>query len=164
MRLPRALTAPFFLTMNPLAFLSACFRRRVALVSCAGVLAVAAGQPARAAAPTATIRGTVSNAATAAHLNHVSVRVKGQPNEYLTERDGSYVIVGLAPGTYDLTVSYLGLDPETRTVSVGPGETARQDFNLTSTIYKLDTIVVAAEVEGNAGILADLRLPFIDRK
>jgi iron complex outermembrane recepter protein len=102
---------------------------------------------------TGAIRGTVSNAATGNHLNDASVQVKGVRQEFLTERDGSYAIPGLAPGTYELTVSYTGLDPEKRTVSVGMGETARQDFALTSGIYKMDTFVVASELEGNAAQL-----------
>lgn len=100
-----------------------------------------------------TIRGTVSNAATANNLNHASVQVKGLAHEVLTARDGSFEITGLAPGTYQLTVSYTGLDLERRTVNVGLGETARQDFALTSGIYKMDQFVVASELEGNAAEL-----------
>lgn len=81
---------------------------------------------------TSAIRGTVSNAATGNNLNNASVQLKGVQQEVLTERDGSYIFIGLAPGTYEMTVSYTGLDPEKRMVSVGAGETARQDFTLTS--------------------------------
>src|SRR5688572_21078779 len=88
-------------------------------------------------ATTATIRGTISNAATGNNLNQASVRLSGLPHETLTERDGSYTIIGVAPGTYEITVSYTGLDAEKRTVIVSPGETSRQDFTLTSGIYKL---------------------------
>src|SRR6188768_3964508 len=65
-----------------------------------------------ATAPTAMIRGTVSNAATSNNLNQASVRVQGQQQEYLTERDGSYAVIGLAPGTYEITVNYVGLDAQ----------------------------------------------------
>ncbi|MGH7944638.1 MAG: TonB-dependent receptor [Opitutaceae bacterium] len=104
-------------------------------------------------APTGTIRGAVSNAATGNNLNNAGIRVQGSTQEYLTDRDGSFTVMGLAPGSYDLTVSYTGLDPQTRTVTVGPGETARQNFELTSGIYKMDTVVVASELEGNAAEL-----------
>ena len=63
-----------------------------------------------ATAPTSAIRGTVSNAATTNNLNQASVRILGQPQEYLTERDGSYAIIGLVPGTYEITVNFVGLD------------------------------------------------------
>ena len=62
--------------------------------------------------PTSTIRGTVSNAATASNLNHASVQIVGLPHEYLTERDGSYAIIGLAPRTYQVTVNYTGFDSQ----------------------------------------------------
>ncbi|MDO8539422.1 MAG: TonB-dependent receptor [Opitutaceae bacterium] len=101
----------------------------------------------------ATIRGTVRNAATATNLNQASVRVTGRPQEYLTERDGSYAITGLGSGTYEITVSFVGLDPQTKAVTVGAGETAQHDFELTSSLYKMDAFIVAGELEGNAAEL-----------
>jgi iron complex outermembrane recepter protein len=131
--------------------------RSVCRLLSATVFVVAAcftsGQLHAAAAGTAVIRGTVSNAATAANLGNASVHVKGTAQEVLTERDGSYVIAGLPAGTHEVVVSYVGLDAQARTVSVGPGETARLDFALTAELYKMDKFVVASEVEGNAAQL-----------
>src|SRR4051812_34540660 len=107
------------------------WNRLTARLGCALVLTLAGARLHAAAAGTASIRGSVSNAATAANLENASVRVKGSNQEYLTERDGTFQIVGLAPGTYDLIVNYVGLDAQTRTVSLGAGESARQDFALT---------------------------------
>jgi TonB-dependent receptor len=102
------------------------------------------------AAGSSVIRGTVRNAATAANLGQASVRLAGRAQEILTERDGTFALGALAAGTYEITASYVGLDAQTKTVSVGAGETARQDFELTSGIYRLDAFVVAGELEGNA--------------
>jgi outer membrane receptor for ferrienterochelin and colicin len=52
-----------------------------------------------------------------------------------------------------LEISYTGLDPETRTVRVVAGQTARVEVNLSSNIYQLAAFTVAAEVEGNAAAL-----------
>ena len=99
------------------------------------------------------ITGTVANSATRAFLDNAEVKVAGSNVSVLTDRDGSYRIANLAPGTYSLAVSYTGLDVETRSVTVGAGQTARQDFNLTSGIYKMGEFVVAAEAEGNAAAI-----------
>lgn len=106
-----------------------------------------AGAPAGAAA---SIRGTVRNAATAANLNQASIRITNQPHEILTERDGTYLVSGLRPGTYELTVTFVGLDPQAKSLTLAAGETAVHDFDLTSSLYKMDAFVVAGEVEGNA--------------
>jgi TonB-dependent receptor len=98
----------------------------------------------------ASIRGTVRNAATAANLNQASVRITSQPREILTERDGTFAVSGLHPGSYEITVSFVGLDSETKSVNVGAGETAALDFELTSSLYKMDAFVVSGELEGNA--------------
>ncbi|MSU23915.1 MAG: TonB-dependent receptor [Opitutus sp.] len=99
------------------------------------------------------LTGTVANSATRAFLDHAEVKVTGTNLSVLTDRDGSYRFENLAPGTYSLAVSYTGLDVETRSVAVGAGQTARQDFNLTSGIYKMGEFVVAAEAEGNAAAI-----------
>lgn len=98
----------------------------------------------------ASIAGAVSNAGTRQFLNEAEVRIAGTKTSTLTDRDGSFALRNLAPGTYQLEISYTGLDVEKRTVTVTAGETSHQDFELTTGIYKLDKFVVAAEVEGNA--------------
>ena len=102
---------------------------------------------------TGTIAGAVSNASTQLFLDRAEVKVDGTKLTALTDRDGSYEITGLAPGTYSLTVSYTGLDTEKRTVTIRAGAKATQDFTLTSGIYKLGAFTVAAEAEGNAAAL-----------
>lgn len=97
-----------------------------------------------------TISGVVSNASTQLFLDRAEVKVDGTKLLALTNRDGTYEISGVAPGSYSLVVSYAGLDTEKRTVTVAAGATSTQNFDLTSGIYKLGAFTVAAEVEGNA--------------
>ncbi|MDP3071052.1 MAG: TonB-dependent receptor [Opitutaceae bacterium] len=113
--------------------------------------------PAVFAASTGTITGTVANASTRQFLTSAEVRIAGTAQSVLTDRDGTFALRDLAPGTVSLEVSYTGLDPETRSVSVAAGQTARADFNLTSGIYKLAAFTVAAEVEGNAAAVNQQR-------
>lgn len=99
---------------------------------------------------TATISGVVSNVSTQQFLTDAEVRVVGTKISALTDRDGSYTLRNLAPGTYQLEVSYTGLDTEKRSVTVAAGQNAKEEFNLNSGIYKLDKFIVASEAEGNA--------------
>ena len=101
-------------------------------------------------ATTGSITGSVSNQSTRLFLDRAEVKIGGTNRAALTDRDGTYELIGLTPGIYNLVVSYTGLDTEKRRVTVTAGEKAVQDFTLTSGIYKLDAFTVAAEVEGNA--------------
>jgi iron complex outermembrane receptor protein len=106
---------------------------------------------------TGMITGTVANASTRQFLNEAEVAVEGTSLAVLTERDGSYSLRGLKPGTYNLSVTYTGLDADKSTVTVVAGQTVKQDFNLTSGIYKLEPFTVAAEIEGNAAAVNQQR-------
>ncbi len=99
---------------------------------------------------TGTIAGTVANSNTRQFLASAEVRIAGTNNAALTDRDGSFTLRNVAPGSVQLEVSYDGLDTEKRAVTVSGGKTSREEFNLTTGIYKLAAFTVAAEVEGNA--------------
>ena len=102
---------------------------------------------------TGTITGTVANSSTRQFLASAEVRVAGTNLSALTDREGLFALRQLAPGSYQLEVSYTGLDPEKRTVVLAAGQTVREEFNLTSGIYKLEAFTVAAEIEGNAAAI-----------
>src|SRR5205085_3899873 len=112
----------------------------------AALLASALGiaTPAMAQLTTATIRGSVSNAATAAPgaaVTAVNVET-GATLHAVAGPDGSYVLSGLRPGTYDISVSSDGGAPVTQRVIVSVGQTATLD---------LDTSAPAAGAEGSEG-------------
>ena len=98
----------------------------------------------------ATLTGTVANASTRQFLTAAEVKVVGTHLSVLTDRDGTFTLQNLAPGTYQLEVSYTGLDPEKRSVTLAAGQTTREEFNLTSSVYQMQAFTVAAEAEGNA--------------
>ena len=68
------------------------------------VLAVAAPV----AAQTGKIAGTVTDAQTGETLIGATVRVEGLPSGAATDLDGAYQIIGVRPGEYAVTVSYVG--------------------------------------------------------
>ena len=114
-----------------------------------------------AAAVTATrpgeIRGQVSNAATKSNLESVKVRVLETNRDYYTERDGTFDIAGLNPGTYTLVFEYPGLDQKQERVNVATGRTEQLTIALNSEVYVLSQFVVAGQREGNAAAIAEQR-------
>ncbi|MEN9632289.1 MAG: hypothetical protein RL077_693 [Verrucomicrobiota bacterium] len=104
-----------------------------------------------------TISGRVSNQATNAYLEGAEVVLNLSGMSTLTSRDGRYSFSQVPAGTYTLSVSYAGLDPQTISTSVEAGHTAVRDANLTSHVYRLDAFVVPGEREGNASAITQQR-------
>jgi iron complex outermembrane recepter protein len=112
-------------------------------------------------AETGVITGRVSNAATQANLEGAVVRVEGMELSTLTERDGTYRL-SVPAGNYSLIAGYTGLDEQTALAAVKPGATVNRDIALTSTVYRMEKMVVAGEREGNAlAITIQKQLPNI---
>ncbi len=125
-----------------------------------GALAVrrretAAGSTAAAAGRTgdASVQGRVVNPATGAALEGVTVQVAGTDRTVLTERDGTFSIPRLAPGTIVLRATYPGLDAGTQTAELKPGANVLPDLKLTSDIYAMEAFAVSAMREGNAAAI-----------
>ncbi|HEX2601953.1 MAG TPA: carboxypeptidase-like regulatory domain-containing protein, partial [Gemmatimonadaceae bacterium] len=121
--------------------------RRLAQVSLAiGLVCFAVGNLA-AQNTTGTIRGTVSgdngapiaSAQISARNTNSGVTRNAQSNDA-----GGYTLVGLVPGTYQVTVRRIGTAPQTRTVVVEIGTSQVQDFALASQAAQLETQVVTA--------------------
>jgi iron complex outermembrane recepter protein len=103
------------------------------------------------------IAGVVANANTRQFLNEAEVKIAGTNTSVLTDREGTFTLRNLAPGAYNLEISYTGLDTDRQTIVVAAGETKRVEVNLTSNIYKLEAFTVAAEVEGNAAAVNEMK-------
>eukprot|EP01036_Dinobryon_divergens_P034804 gene34804-45017_t len=127
------------------------------LLSVAAVFALAVSLL-RAAEPTTTLTGTVSNAATGRTLEGARISIRGTTSETFTDSLGTYRLSAFPPGPVVLTISYTGLDPAEIPLTVAPGATLRQDVKLTAGIYKLGEFVVAGEREGNAQAVTLQRL------
>ena len=103
-----------------------------------------------AAAESAVVIGTVSNAGTSRTLEGARVALRGTDREVLTDGLGVFRLADVPAGEVTLVVSYTGLDTLNVPVRVTAGATVRQDIKLTSQIYKLSQFVVSGEREGNA--------------
>lgn len=126
------------------------------LAACFFTFAFAAG--ARAAdSQTGVVTGRVTNEATGDVLNNVSVIVDGTSTRVATDLDGTYRL-SLPAGTQQILVSYPGLDAQRVAVNVVAGQTTTRDIALTSSLYKLESVVVKGLREGQAAAIQEERL------
>ncbi len=79
---------------------------------------------------TGTISGTVINANSGNYLNRARVVLKGSTLEALTDENGGFRLVPVPAGAAEVTVTYTGLESQTRMVTVTPGQIARIDVGL----------------------------------
>src|SRR6185503_14644305 len=68
----------------------------------------------------------------------------GVSRNALSNDAGAYTLVGLQPGTYQVTVRRIGSAPQNRTIVVQVGATQVQDFALSSQAATLETQVITA--------------------
>ena len=76
-----------------------------------------------------TIRGRVTDASNSI-LQGARVQVEPTSQVAATDSQGQFVITGLLPGKYTITVSYVGFAAFSSDVTVGAGEVARRDATL----------------------------------
>src|ERR1700686_1753659 len=96
---------------------------------------------------TGTIRGTVTGSGGAITSGaQITARnpASGVTRNTASQDDGTYVLAGLVPATYVVTVRRIGTAPQTRTIVVQIGSTQIQDFSLTEQATQLQTQVVTA--------------------
>lgn len=96
---------------------------------------------------TGTIRGTVSGTG-GAPVGNAQIQARntesGVQRGTLSRDDGFYVLAGVVPGIYDVTIRRIGSAPQSRRVVVQIGATQIQDFALAEQATQLETQVVTA--------------------
>src|SRR5256885_5850036 len=123
-------------------------RRLLAVFLAATLLAsaapLAAGAPARLGRQQAEGRviGRVVDARTNAPLASVRVYVVGMQIGAITNADGRYELVGLAPGTHEVQAQRIGYRPSTETVDVSSTGAATVNFGLGEQALALEQVVV----------------------
>jgi outer membrane receptor for ferrienterochelin and colicin len=96
---------------------------------------------------TGTIRGTVTgeSGAPVASAQIIARDVNSGITRVAQSNDaGAYTLVGLVPGTYDVSVRRIGSAPQNRRVIVQIGATQSQDFSLATQAAQLETQVITA--------------------
>ncbi|HZK78655.1 MAG TPA: carboxypeptidase-like regulatory domain-containing protein, partial [Gemmatimonadaceae bacterium] len=96
---------------------------------------------------TGTLKGSVTGTGGAA-VSGAQITVRntssGVARNATARDDGTYVMPGIIPGTYEVSVRRIGTAPQTRTVVIQIGATQVQDFALVSQPTTLQTQVVTA--------------------
>jgi hypothetical protein len=115
------------------------------VVAALGLLVLTAGGAA-AQTTTGTIRGTVTTDGKAVAGTEILAKnaATGVQRSTTTRTDGSYVIPGLQPATYEMTARRIGSAAQTRRVVVQIGAVQIQDFTLTAQAVQLQEISVTA--------------------
>ncbi len=95
---------------------------------------------------TGTVRGTVTSSGRPVENAQVQLRnpASGVQRGAITREDGGYILPGVVPATYEMTVRRIGSEPTTRVVVVQIGATQIQNFNLTEAAAQLGTVYVDA--------------------
>lgn len=101
--------------------------------------------------------GRITNEATGDVLNNVTIIVDGTSTRIATDLDGTYRL-NLPAGAQQFLVSYPGLDAQRVAVNVVAGQTTTRDIALTSSLYKLESVVVKGLREGQAAAIQEERL------
>jgi len=96
---------------------------------------------------TGQITGAVTDQQSGATLSEVSVYLAGAEMGSLTRANGRYVILNVAPGTYEIRAQRIGYALAASSVTVTAGATVEVNFALVSQALGLDEIVVT----GTAG-------------
>jgi len=113
----------------------------LALLSIVCVLALMAGSG-LAQTVHGTIKGTVVDSETDYPLIGTNIVIMGTRLGATTDIDGNYEIIRVPPGNYQLQVSFIGYQSETRDVTVQANATVTEDFALNIDILSLDEVVV----------------------
>jgi len=97
---------------------------------------------------TGVLQGQILEAATGEALPGASVRIDTLTIGAAADVDGRYRVTGIPPGTYRVTVSFIGFQSKTITgVTIDAGTATSLDVSLQSGVAELDELVVTADEE-----------------
>ncbi len=102
------------------------------------------------------IEGRVSDSTQKNYIGNALVELSRTNKETVTSRDGRFSFTDIAPGTYQLTISYIGAKPLSQTVEVIDGETTRVNY-LLDAADAIETILVTGQAAGAASALSKQR-------
>ncbi len=102
------------------------------------------------------ISGRITSA-TNAPLSGAIVTLQEIGRDAATDRDGTFAMMNVAPGTYTASISYLGLPTKQVTVVVTAGAAANLSVKLGEEIVQLETFKVEGQRAGQARALNEQR-------
>ena len=124
------------------------YRRSFGLFAASVVLLLFFSRAGFGAAVSGRIEGFVKDKVTGQPLPGANVLIVGTSMGAATDLKGHYVILNVPPGTYKLTVRFIGYRQTSAKVRVLAGRTVRHDFSLEFMVLKGKEVVVTAQAEG----------------
>lgn len=103
------------------------------------------------------LSGMVTDASGQASFEGATVMLEGVNRSATTDRFGNYRISNITPGTYEVTVSYIGAPSTRSTVSI-PASGANLDFTLGDDVEFIDNIIVVGTRAAQASALNQQRV------
>ncbi len=125
-------------------------RRLLAVASLALLALALLSSTAFSQAAAGSINGRVSEAVTGKSLQGAIVKLLGTTAVAYTDAEGRFSLPGLAAGSYQVEVDYVGLDAYTTNVAVSGGLTASVNATLESKVMKMESFTVAESARGQA--------------
>ena len=137
--------------------------RRSWVAGLALLLALLMAFPARGQAQQqeATLSGFVSDSATKEKMISATVAIRGTKLGALTNKQGMFTIKGIAPGSYIVTVSFVGYRRIEQELTFAPGESKRVNFQLTpnTVASKEITVIADDEIERREIVVSRVDIP-----
>jgi TonB-dependent receptor len=112
--------------------------------------------PAGAQERSGTITGTVTDVSHAI-LPGATVKLDPGGASVVSNGQGEFTITGVTPGTYSVTVDYVGFSPSTTSVTVAAGQVARVNPVLNVASASESVIVTAERAHGEAEAINEIR-------
>jgi TonB-dependent receptor len=132
------------------------FRHLIAFGAASRLLLLGAGLIATSSAQTGNISGTVTDSSQRGALIGARVTVDGVAVTATTDEAGRYLLLHIPNGQAKVIVTYLGLEPETKEVTVTSGATSTLDFALRpASVNQAITVSASPELIGQARALND---------
>lgn len=96
-----------------------------------------------------TITGKVTEDATKAPIPGAGVKVQGTNFAVAANSDGTYSLVAnLAPGSYQVSVTFIGYKTSTKQITLGSNNNVTADFTLSQDAMGLDEVIVTGTSQG----------------
>ena len=100
------------------------------------------------AQPNGIITGKVIDSESGDYLPAANIMLQGTDIGTATDKNGSYRIVNVPPGSYTLLTRYMGYKPDSISIAVKSGTTIEVDIKLTVSYIKLEDVVVSGLRQG----------------
>ena len=95
-------------------------------------------------AQTSSIKGKIEDAETGETLIGATVLIQGTNKGAITDIDGNYTLGSIAPGAYNLVISYVSYEQLVERIVVAKGESAELNFKLRPSSVQMDEVKIVA--------------------